>query len=160
MTQGKPHAPTAEDRAKVKAAAGFGLTHERIAQLMGLSEKTLRRRYRAELDSGMATAHFNVAKTTYEQAVSGKNPTMTIWYEKTRMGMRETMQLATPPGEALVTAVGEPELIGAYFARLARAQAGAAPGGAPGADTDADPGVGEGGQEPPGPASDPPARKG
>lgn len=145
MTQGKTHVPTDEDRQKVKAASGFGLPHDRIAQLMNLSEKTLRRRYRAELNDGRATAHFNVAKTTYEQAVSGKNPTMTIWYEKTRMGMRETMQVATPPGEALVSAVGEPELLGAYFARLGRAGA-AASGSAPGADSGADPGVGEDGQ--------------
>ena len=146
MAQGRKHVPTDETRRQVRAAAGFGLRHEKIAVLLGITDTTLRRRYRKELNEGPAAAHFNISKQTYDMAMKGDR-TMLIWYEKTRMGMRETVQVATPPGEALVTAPGEPELIGAYFARL---QASSATGGPAGADSGADPGVGAGGQGPEG----------
>jgi hypothetical protein len=157
MAQGRNHVPTDETRRQVLAAVGFGLRHEKIATLLGITDKTLRRKYRHELDHGVAIAHFNVGKTTYEQAVSGKSPTMTIWYEKTRMGMRETVQVATPQGEAIVTAPGEPELIGAYFARL---RAAAATSGPAGTDPGADQSLGEGGQEPYRQGRDPPSGEG
>lgn len=137
------HIPTEETRKQVKAAAGFGLRHEKIAILLGITDKTLRVRYRKELDEGMASAQFNVAGKTYELAMKGDR-TMIIWFEKTRSGMRETVQVTTPPGEP-IESKGEPELIGAYFARLAAA---AATSGPPGSDPGADQAVGEGGQEP------------
>ena len=142
MAQGRKHVPTDETRRQVRAAAGFGLRHEKIAVLLGITDTTLRRRYRKELNEGPATAHFNISKQTYDMAMKGDR-TMLIWYEKTRMGMRETVQVATPQGEAFVTAPGEPELIGAYFARV---KASTARGGPDGADPRPDPGVGEGGQ--------------
>lgn len=152
------HKVTAESRTIVENASGMGLNHDVIATLVGCTGKTLRKRYRKELDQGMAKAHFNIAKTTYQKAIDGDR-TMLIWYEKTRMGMRETVQVATPPGEALVTAPGEPELIGAYYARL-RAAGIAAGGRAAGADSGSHPPVGAGGQGPDRPESDPEADQG
>lgn len=156
------HEVTDASRALVENAAGSGLSHDTICKLMTITGKTLRKRYRRELDQGMAKAHFNVAKTTYEQAVSGRNPTMTIWYEKTRMGMRETMQVTTPPGEPIESKSSEAELIGAYYRRLAQAGIDpvAADGGPAGADSGADPGVGAPGQEPHGPGRGPKTRPG
>lgn len=143
MSQGRAHVPTEETRKQVTAASGFGLRHEKIAILLGITDKTLRRKYRKELDAGSSLAQFNVAKQCYDMAMKGDR-TMIIWFEKTRSGMRETVQVATPPGEAFVTAPGEPELIGAYYARIAAA--GAAASGAARADPGADQAVGEGGQ--------------
>ena len=71
MSQGKKHQPTEETRKQVKAAAGFGLRHEKIAILLGITDKTLRRRYRKELDEGSAQAQYNVAGKTYEMAMKG-----------------------------------------------------------------------------------------
>lgn len=124
------HQVTDESRKLVESASGMGLRHTQIATLIGVTEKTLRKRYRKELDEGIAKAHYNVAKTTYDKAVAG-NPTMLIWYEKTRMGLRETVQIATPPGESLAVK-GGPELLETYYARLeaAKAGAGADPGAA------------------------------
>ena len=155
MSQGRKHEPTDETRRQVKAAVGFGLRHEKISTLLGITEKTLRRRYRKELDEGVAVAHFNIAKSTYDMAMKGDR-TMLIWFEKTRMGMRETVQVATPPGEAFVTAPGEPDLIGAYFARLERQSKGGSPAGA---DPGADPGVGERGPGAEGPSGGQAPRK-
>lgn len=152
------HVVTDDTRRLVETSSGMGLAHETICLLIGVTPKTLRKRYRKEIDQGMAKAHFNVAKTTYEKAIAG-DKTMLIWYEKTRMGMRETLQVATPPGEALVSATGEPELIGTYYRRLQAAGL-AAHGRAAGADPGADPPVGAGGQGPDGPLGDPEADQG
>jgi hypothetical protein len=150
------HQVTPETCKMVETAAGIGLPHDTIAKLVGVTGKTLRRKYRVQLDQGMAKAHFNVAKTTYEQAISGRSPTLTIWYEKTRIGMRETLQVTTPQGEPFETAPGEPELIGAYYERLSRAAA----SGPAGADPGADPGVDSGGQGPTRPRGGPKADQG
>ena len=152
------HQVTDATRKIVENASGLGLAHDVISTLIGVTGKTLRKRYRKELDQGMAKTHFNIAKTTYEKAMGG-NSTMLIWFEKTRMGMRETVQVATPPGEAFVSAAGEPELIGAYYARLRAA--GLAEDGRPlGAHSGADPPVGEGGQGAQGREGDPEAGEG
>lgn len=69
-------------------------------------------------------------------------------------------ELSTPPGRPLefaTSAPGEPDLIGAYYARLARAQGQPAPGGASGVHTAADPGVDSGGQGTNRPAGSPKA---
>lgn len=142
------HKPTDETRKMVEAAAGVGLAHNTIATLIGITDKTLRRRYRKELNEGVAKAHFNVGKTTYERAIAGDR-TLLIWYEKTRMGMRETVQVTTPPGEPFFGVEGEPELIGAYYERLKRIAAERRP------DTRAHSGVGENRQGPDGPEGGP-----
>lgn len=147
------HVATDETRKIVEVAAAAGLAHDTIATLLQVTGKTLRRKYRKELDQGMAKGHFNIGKTTYEKAMAGDR-TMLIWYEKTRMGMRETVQVTTPPGEPIEAAVGEPELIGAYYQRLARIAAERR--GNPGSD----PGVGATGQAANGPAGGPPTREG
>lgn len=131
------HVPSEENRKMVETAAGIGLRHEMIATLLGITDKTLRRRYRKELDIGKAKAGFSVAKTIYDQALKGDR-TMCIWWSKTQLGWRETVQIATPPGESLNHgAPGEAELIGAYFNRLDRIAA------ERGADPRARAGVGE-----------------
>lgn len=151
--QGSPHRPTAQSRELAKQSSAIGLSHVTISILLKCDEKTLRKHYRRELDEGMAAGHFNVGRTTYQRAMAG-DKTMLIWYEKTRMGMRETLQVTTPVGEPIETEHGEAELIGAYLGRLAIA-AGADPARA---HPRPDPGVGEGGQEPQGPAGRPAAR--
>jgi len=73
-------------------------------------------------------------------------------------------EISTPPGkpfEVKNNAPGEPELIGAYYARLARIAAASSEDDSPaGADPGSDPGVGEGGQRTHGQRGDPPPRKG
>lgn len=123
------HVPTEESRKQVEACSGWGLRHEHIATLLGITDKTLRRAYRKELDLGKAKASSNIGKTIYEQAIKGDR-TMLIWWSKTQMGWRETVQVTTPPGEALVSATGEAEYLAAYHARLKAAAEGDTPEGA------------------------------
>jgi predicted transcriptional regulator len=44
--------PSVEHRALVENASAFGLTQPQIAAQLGMDEKTLRKHFREELDSG------------------------------------------------------------------------------------------------------------
>jgi len=82
--------PSAEQRQKVKSMAAMGIPQKRIAEMIGLrSEKTLRRHFRQELDAGETEANYNVGKTLYSMATSGKDPLATIFWMKARAGWRD-----------------------------------------------------------------------
>lgn len=80
-----------EDRDKVEKMAGLGLRDDQICTIMGFSESTLKRRCRPSLNKGRARASLAIANKTYEMAMQG-DKTMLIWWEKTRMGMREQQE--------------------------------------------------------------------
>jgi len=116
------HKVTDESRRMVENAAGMGMTHEDISLLLGIRDpKTLRRRYRRELDSGMPKAKLQVATKLFEKCMAGDN-TAIIWWEKTRAGRSDRLTLATPDGQPLQfqEVPPEPELIGQYYERLAK----------------------------------------
>ena len=97
------HRPTPETQKTVEAAAGMGLPHEQIATLLGITDKTLRARYKLELKTGKAKANLEIASTTYKEALKG-NPTLLIWWAKTQMGWKgekQTVELTTPPGQPM-----------------------------------------------------------
>jgi hypothetical protein len=72
-----------EDRKLVKSLAALGLRQEQIAETVGLrSPKTLRKHFRAELNTGLAEATLAVARVAYEMANSGRYPQMTIFWNK------------------------------------------------------------------------------
>jgi hypothetical protein len=56
----------------------------------GISEKTLRRCFKAEIELAAAIANAVVANIAYAMASSGKEPAMTMFWLKTRAGWRET----------------------------------------------------------------------
>jgi len=141
------HKVTDESRKTVENASGIGMPHEMIAVLIGVkSVKTLRKRYRAQLDMGKAKACFTVAGVAYQEAKKGV-PSMVKWWTATQMGWRETVshELAGPGGKPVGIAVAaEPELLGAYYDRLRKIAADRAD---PRPDKDLG-GDGRGGQEP------------
>lgn len=59
-----------------------------ICELVGMSEKTVRKLYHAELAKGRALANLNVGKRLYELCMEG-NATALIFWAKTRMGWKE-----------------------------------------------------------------------
>ena len=96
---------TEENRKNVRALAGFGLTHEQIAKVMGIrSAKTLRRHFRPELDMGSVEANAQVAQTMYRMASSGKFPAATMFWLKARCRWSERSAADLRP-------VGPPTLI-------------------------------------------------
>lgn len=91
--------PTEEQRKLVKSLVGYGVKHEDICQLISsprngkpIDDKTLRRHFRAEIDTGQITANTLVAESLFKKAV-GTGPssiTAAIFWLKCRAGWKET----------------------------------------------------------------------
>ena len=93
----QPFVPTKEQRDNVEALAGHGVPPEDICRLvinprtgLPIDDKTLRRHFRSELDSGYVKANDKVVQSLYAQA-SGGNVTAAIWWTKARMGGSERL---------------------------------------------------------------------
>jgi hypothetical protein len=93
--------PTDEQRRIVKGMAALGIPFVDIGYVLGVSEDTIKRRFRSELDVGPAEANARVGNFLYQQAQ--KNLTAAIFWAKTRMGWRETnrTEITGADGEAL-----------------------------------------------------------
>ena len=83
-TGGRPaHVPTEETRALVKTWAQVGTTQPVISRELGISEDTLQKHYRDELDEASSRGVANVASNLYSKAMAGDTTAM-IFYLKTR----------------------------------------------------------------------------
>lgn len=99
--------PTDAQRRMVKSMAAVGIPHERIARKIGIrSAKTLRKHFRDDLDFGMIDADYQVGKTLYEMAVSGEEPSATIFLAKKRKLFEETASDSTAPAAVPAFIVG------------------------------------------------------
>ena len=77
--------PTEEQRRKVKALAGYGVRQRQIAALLGLaSTTTLRKHFQEELRVGAVEGKAQMLGTLFKLAHSGRHPTMTMFWLKTR----------------------------------------------------------------------------
>jgi hypothetical protein len=83
-----PHTPTDQTRQLVQMMAGCGIPQMQIAPTVGISDETLRKYYRRELDLGSIEANAKVAEALFRQAIGG-NTAAAIWWSKCRMGWRE-----------------------------------------------------------------------
>ena len=100
------HQPTDESRRLVETSSGLGLPHEQIACLVGIDDKTLRKHYRAELDSGKAKANAQIAKTLFSKATAGDTASL-IWWTKAQMRWSETVkqEVTGADGQPLVSGI-------------------------------------------------------
>jgi len=96
------HEPTDKMRKLVENTSGLGLPHEQIGILVGIDDKTLRKYYRTELDTGKAKANGQIARTLFDKATSG-DTTALIWWTKTQLRWAETVkqEITGKDGEAL-----------------------------------------------------------
>jgi orotate phosphoribosyltransferase-like protein len=85
------HKPDEKTRKQVLALAGFGLTHDQIAKVMDLSDETLRKYYRSELDNGTTKLNAQVAQNLFSIATSKDRSAVTaaIFWLKTRARWQE-----------------------------------------------------------------------
>jgi hypothetical protein len=77
---------------QVEAMAAYGVPEEKIARVVGIDAKTLRKHYRDELDTGQTKANSKVAESLYRKA-TGEGPqsvTAAIFWLKTRAQWKET----------------------------------------------------------------------
>ena len=81
-------------REKVRTLAGFGVPQEDICNIVRCAPKTLRKRFREELDRGAAEANAMVAGYLFANAKAGSVAAQIFWM-KTRGRWRE----AAPPSD-------------------------------------------------------------
>jgi hypothetical protein len=75
-------------RERVRYLAGVGVRQDDIAKIIGCAAKTLRKRFRDELDRGIAEANATVCGYLFAAAKAGNIPAIIFWL-KTRAQWRE-----------------------------------------------------------------------
>jgi len=86
------------DFSEVERLSGIGLSNKEVANALGIAEATLYRRkqdnesFESALKKGRAKAAADIANAVYENAMKG-NITAQIWYEKTRRGLSDKVQI-------------------------------------------------------------------
>lgn len=107
---GRPqYEPTAKDRSMVEAMASVGISHVAIAKIMNISDTTLRKHFREELDNAESKANAKVAGHLFRQATKDdpKSIPAAIFWCKTRMRWSEKhdIELTGKDGGAIKTEV-------------------------------------------------------
>lgn len=97
------HIPNYDTRELVKKYAERGTRHDDIARLIGVSDVTLRKYYRTELDTALIIATQIVADTLFSVATQDRNVTALIFWLKTQARWREVQ--AEEPTDAPVIRV-------------------------------------------------------
>ena len=78
-----------EDKKTVEALAIAGVTQRLIAQIVKISEPTLRKHFREELDTSKARANAVISQALFKNVKDG-NVAAQIFWLKTQAGWRET----------------------------------------------------------------------
>ena len=86
-------------REKVRHLAGLGVPQDDIAKIIGCAPKTLRKRFRDELDRGVAEANATISGFLFA-AAKGGNITAMIFWLKTRAHWRERVAANDPSANA------------------------------------------------------------
>lgn len=90
MPDPTPHEPTDKTRAEVSALKSFGHTHNEIATYLGISDDTMVKYYKRELDTACIRANSVVANKLYKKATEQEDLSAMIFWLKTRARWRET----------------------------------------------------------------------
>ena len=85
----KPFVVTSAQRDKVRHLAGLCVPQDDIARIVGCAPKTLRKRFRDDLDRGTAEANAIVSGSLFAAAKDGSVAAQIFWL-KTRAGWRES----------------------------------------------------------------------
>ena len=96
MTQ--KHIPSEDSRRIVERAVAMGLDQDQISTLIGVTGKTLRMRYRRELDLGLVKLVSKIGDKLIDKIEAGDRASI-FFFLKTRLGWSET-------GPAVNVAVG------------------------------------------------------
>ena len=73
MSQGKQHEPSEKDRKIVESMASYGIPHDDIARVIGITKPTLEKWYRYELDTAHVKANSMVAQSLFQKATGNGN---------------------------------------------------------------------------------------
>jgi hypothetical protein len=84
-----PFKPTEQQRRTVSAMCAYGVPEDKIAAVIEIDPKTLRKHFRRELDLSTVEANSKVAQTLFKMATSGTTPAATFFWLKTRAKWKE-----------------------------------------------------------------------
>ena len=87
--QGKEHIPTDETRKLVRSLSAVGIKYVDIASKLEISDDTLVKHYKKDLEDGRTDANASIGQTLFQQAKNG-NTAAAIFWLKTRAGWKET----------------------------------------------------------------------
>lgn len=92
-----PHVPTEQSRAFARVMLADGKAQGEVSAVIGIDEKTLRKYYRAEIDTAFLKANAAVSTSLFNNATGGGDWTKAnigaaIWWDKSRNGKREPTQ--------------------------------------------------------------------
>lgn len=92
--------PDDKTKKQVTLMAGIGLTHDQIAKIAGISDETLRKYYKKELEAAKSVLNTQVASNLFRIATSTEKGAVAaaIFWMKTRAGWRETIDLSNEDG--------------------------------------------------------------
>jgi uncharacterized protein (DUF736 family) len=88
MTKFAAYVPTEKDRGIVQTFTACGATQKEIAGYLRVTEKTLRKYYRVELDTGAMSADMQVARSLFRNATERNDTTAQIFWMKTKRHWR------------------------------------------------------------------------
>lgn len=85
---------------QVSLMAGIGLTHDQIAKIMQVSDETLRKHYKKELETSKSLLNMQVANNLFRIATSNEKGAVSaaIFWMKTRAGWREVIDISNEDG--------------------------------------------------------------
>jgi hypothetical protein len=82
--------PTDEQRKTVRAMIAYGVPQADVCEVIGVTDKTLRKHFDRELRTAATEANAKVAQALYKQAVDQGNTTAQIFWLKTKAGWKDT----------------------------------------------------------------------
>jgi hypothetical protein len=89
-----PFKPTDEQRKHVEQLSAFGIPQEAMCDMLGITDKTLRKHFKRELRIGGPKANAKVAGSLFKKAMSGDTASAIFWL-KTRAGWKEPVAAPT-----------------------------------------------------------------
>ncbi len=87
--QGIEHIPTEETRKLVRSLSAVGIRYVDIASKLEISDDTLVKHYKKDLEDGRTDANASIGQTLFQQAKNG-NTAAAIFWLKTRANWKET----------------------------------------------------------------------
>ena len=87
--QGKEHKPTDDSKKLVRSLSAVGIRYVDIAHKLDITDDTLVKHYKKDLEDGRIDANASIGQTLFQQAKDG-NTSAAIFWLKTRAGWKET----------------------------------------------------------------------
>jgi hypothetical protein len=102
--QGVEHIPSEETRKLVRNLSAVGIKYVDIAGKLDISDDTLVKHYKKDLEDGRVDANASIGQTLFQQAKNG-NTAAAIFWLKTRAQWKETNALEVSGADGAPLAV-------------------------------------------------------